>query len=143
MLMLARTFTIVLGCVGLFLAVACSVTPVQAQMMELCGLVANPPEFDHEAVQVRALVLSDGMHSTVLIDNACPGKGVVLWVPQEASTRPGVVELMDAIYHTGSIGTLGKQITVTVSGEFLSLPESIPSRKLIVESVSDVTVKKD
>lgn len=130
-----------LGCCIAILGIAsCSAAAVKPRATDLCTLVSRPAEFDHQVVQVRATVQSDGIEHTGLIDDACQGKGVALSISNESAARPDVKQLVDAIFHQGRMGTIGKHITATVSGTFLSRPGNRPSRELILESVSNLKV---
>lgn len=108
----------------------------------VCMLIAAPTTFDQKLVRVRARVVSDGIHSTGLIDEGCSSKGVAFVVPTESSNDPGVEKVMHAIYGQLPFGVSAskKRIMATVKGTFVWRPNEMPERQIIVESVSNVEV---
>ena len=49
----------------------------------VCDLVKRSTHFDKANVRVRAIIMSDLIEHTALVDNECPGKGISLWIPHE------------------------------------------------------------
>jgi hypothetical protein len=49
----------------------------------VCGLVEQPKRFANSNVRVKAVVESDLIEHIMLVDTACPAKGVSLWIPHE------------------------------------------------------------
>lgn len=140
--MRARLAMAWIGCAALLLGVSCSAISSKPKATNLCAIAAHPGDFDHKAVQVHAVIESDGIEHTGLIDESCSSKGMALSIPDKVANHPDVKRLIDAIFRDGQVGTIGKRITATVSGTFLSRPDGRPSRELVLESVSDLKVSR-
>jgi len=107
----------------------------------ICQLVKHPQEFNKKVVRVRALVESDGIEHTVLLDESCESQGVVPWVSRENSEHSDIEKLHDAIFRRGRPGTTGKRITGVFTGTFSWHRRKIPSRVLALKSVADLHVQ--
>lgn len=112
---------------------------------DLCSLIAHPKQFNKKRVRVNARVESAVIEGgTWLEDASCKPRGVELLVPDTIRTHPeehpDFKALDDAIRLQGNIGTVGKKITATFTGEFTSHSKS-PKRVLTLEKVENLNVK--
>lgn len=130
---------------GMFLACALAGTQDQKPTQtELCTLIAHPKLFDKKRVKVNARVESAVIEGgTWLEDASCKPHGVELSVPDSIRTHPedhpDFKALDDAIRLQGNIGTIGKKITATFTGEF-SLHSKAPKWVLTLEKVENLNV---
>jgi|SRR5690242_6467645 len=62
----------------------------------VCGLAATPKAFIGNVVRVEAVVKSDLIHHTMLVDDAC-SKGVSLWIPHDLDDNKTVMALRQAL----------------------------------------------
>src|SRR5262245_10250010 len=69
----------------------------------VCGLLANPRQFDRSTVKLPADVLSDGRHLTLLVDNMCQPGGISIGFGSEKDPED-VAGLFRALF-TGIPGT--------------------------------------
>jgi len=112
----------------------------------LCALVAHPEQFNKKRVRVHAQVESAVIEGgTWLEDPSCKEDGgVELFVPDpirnHPAEHPDFKALDDAIRLQGNIGTVGKKITATFTGEFTSHSKR-PKRVLTLEKVENLDVK--
>jgi hypothetical protein len=109
----------------------------------VCEIVNHPKMFSKKWVRVKALVLSDGIHTTVLVDESCKSHGISMSLSEEVQRRPDVNALQAAIYQRGRPGTVGKRILASFRGRVVTHPNEIPSLILEVESVGDLQVEVD
>jgi hypothetical protein len=98
----------------------------------LCSLAAHPKMFNNKRVRASAAVQSSVIEGgTWLIDTSCAGEAVELSIPDQIRNypeqHPGFKALDDAIRRRGNIGTVGKKITATFTGKFVS--RSTPPKK--------------
>lgn len=80
----------------------------------ICVVAAAPQQYANRTIRTRAAVLSDGIEYIVLVDEHCPGTGVVP-VFSATDVASGGAALSAAIY-TGRPGTTDKKITATFIG---------------------------
>lgn len=109
----------------------------------ICELVKYPSRFTDKLVSVRALVESDGIEHTVLLDESCKSHGVVAWIPEESSKHSEMAKLHDAIFRRWHPGTTGRRITGVFTGTYLSHRKKIPSHILILRSVDDLEIQTE
>ncbi|HEY1936785.1 MAG TPA: hypothetical protein VGJ33_02505 [Candidatus Angelobacter sp.] len=112
---------------------------------DLCSLIAHPKQFNKKRVRINARVESAVIEGgTWLEDAACKPHGVELSVPDSIRTHPeehpDFKALDDAIRLQGNIGTVGKKITATFTGEFTSHSKR-PKLVLTIEKVENLDVK--
>jgi hypothetical protein len=114
---------------------------------DLCSLIANPKHFNKKRVRVNARVESVVIEGgTWLEDASCKPHGVELSVPNFIRTHPeehlDFKALDDAIRRQGNIGTVGKKITATFTGEFTSHSKR-PRLVLTLEKLENLDVKTE
>jgi hypothetical protein len=112
---------------------------------DLCTLIAHPKQFSKKRVRVNARVESAVIEGgTWLEDASCEPHGVELLVPDyirnHPEGHPDFKALDDAIRHQGNLGTVGKKITATFTGEFTSHRKR-PKRVLTLEKIENLDVK--
>lgn len=107
---------------------------------DICALTAHPKYFANKTVRVRARVVSS-VEGTALFADSCEPRGVALWVPKDARENHDQKALDDAIFRKGYVGTVGKKITATFTGQFLWRPRKHPRRVLMAEKVEDLRVE--
>jgi predicted secreted protein len=110
----------------------------------LCSLAAHPKMFNNKRVRTSAAVQSSVIEGgTWLIDTSCAGEAVELSIPDQIRNNPeqhqGFKALDDAIRRRGNIGTVGKKITATFIGKFISRSKA-PKRTLVLEKVENLRV---
>jgi hypothetical protein len=76
----------------------------------------------------------------MLSDPTCPHDPVVLRIENRVAKQPDVSPLWKAIYRDGSIGTVGKKITATVTGRFHSTLDW-PNGEIVVGHVRHLRVR--
>jgi hypothetical protein len=114
--------------------------------VHLCTLITHPKQFNKKRVRVRAQVESAVIEGgTWLEDASCKeGGGVEVFVPDpirdHPAEHPDLKALDDAIRLQGNIGTVGKKITATFTGEF-TYHSKRPKRILTLEKVENLDVK--
>src|SRR5882762_1263082 len=130
-----------------FFLVSCVALGQEDKPMEtdLCSLVARPKQFNKKRVRVNARVESAVIEGgTWLEDASCKPHAVELSVPNSIRTHPeehpDFKALDDAIRLLGNLGTVGKKITATFTGEFTSHSKR-PRLVLTLEKVEDLDVK--
>lgn len=112
----------------------------------ICELAKNPDRYATKKVRVRAFILSDLRHTTVLVDHKCEDVGVSLasgdWegrpiklvkdknYEQLESLHPKLLELRDK----------GQYVYATFEGLFEWSPNNRPLRELVLQQVSDLWV---
>ena len=109
----------------------------------ICDLVKYPSRFSGKLVRVRALVKSDGIEHTVLVDDSCKSQGVAPSVPKENSGHPDMEQLHHAIFRVGRPGTAGKRITGIFVGTYSWHRKKVPSRVLTLRNVQHLRVELD
>lgn len=107
---------------------------------DICDLAAHPKDFENRTVRVRARVVSS-VEGAALFANSCESHGVALWVPKDARENPDQRALDNAVFRQGYVGTVGKRITATFTGQFLWRPWKHPRRVLMAQKVDDLRVE--
>jgi len=85
----------------------------------VCDLVKRSTHFDKANVRVRAIIMSDLIEHTALVDNECPGKGISLWIPHELDDSADVRALRSELRSQWAIPPSGKQVSAGFDGIFL------------------------
>lgn len=103
--------------------VASSVHAASAIAASVCDIAKDAKSFDGVLVDVSGLIGSDGMHTVVVLDSACPGVGIALRNPDNRPATANEKRLWDAIFDSGRAGTglpghTWKKITATILGTF-------------------------
>jgi hypothetical protein len=117
-----------------------SVVHDEVMRVTICELTANPKRFDGAYITVLALVESDGLEHTTLIDESCPEKGVAPYVAEAVRESEDMKALQAAMFR-GRSGTIDKRISASFKGVFHWYPRRIPSRVMSLESVTDLHVE--
>ena len=118
---------------------ACSIardTPAEASV---CQLLADPSFYVGKLIVLRAVVESDGLHLTLLTDEACSGAGIGLVVDDDIADGEAAVAMSRAIA-TQRFGAPSKQIKGTFTGIFRLRPGKVPSRVLLTRAISNVQI---
>jgi hypothetical protein len=141
--MTARTLLLVLLCAGCATPGALlsnsKSSSTAAQFVGLCDVVAIPDYYHQRTIGLKARVNSDGREYTMLVDDRCEGVGIALIVRAAARGDAGVKRFYEVLYRSGEPGTVEKEVSASFIGVFLSTPDRVPSRSLVVETVNDVT----
>ena len=85
----------------------------------VCDLVKHPSHFDKANVRVKAIVMSDLIEHTMLVDNGCPGTAVSLWIPHELDDSTDVRALRSELCGQWAIPPSNAQINAVFEGTFL------------------------
>ena len=89
---------------------------------------------------MQGRVLSDGIEHTVLVDDACPDRGIAFWIPNSSIENGDVAELFDAIYRRGYAGTRGKVIRGRFAGTYSWDKKRTPQYLLKLARVEDLHI---
>lgn len=84
----------------------------------VCQLVQTPKEFKGRVVRVWAIVESDLIEHTMLIDGSCGSAGIFLWIPHEADNKADFRELRQSLKDRWKPGVAKTRITATFTGTF-------------------------
>src|SRR6266853_3163596 len=63
----------------------------------VCELVKQQNRFANTNVRIRAVVMSDLIEHTMLVDGACPARGISLWIPHELDDSANVQRLREEL----------------------------------------------
>jgi len=85
----------------------------------VCDLAKRSNHFDKATVRVRAIVMSDLIEHTMLIDNECPANGISLWIPHELDDSADVRTLRSELRRQWAIPPSNKKISAAFEGAFL------------------------
>jgi hypothetical protein len=85
----------------------------------VCDLVKHSTRFDKTNVRVRAIVMSDLIEHTMLVDNECPARGISLWIPHELDDSTDVRALRSELRSQWAIPPSNTQIGAVFDGIFL------------------------
>lgn len=80
------------------------------RVVSVCQILQNPSWYTRRDVAIHARVLSDGEHSTLLIDDHCPKTGIPIGT-SDGEEDESVAQLGRYILKVGKPGTQGKLIT--------------------------------
>lgn len=87
--------------------------------MDVCQAKRLGSRMVGERVSFQGRILSDGMHSTLVLPDKCPDVGYPM-VPDEADGSPASV-IRRSVMVVGAPGTTDKQITVDVDASIVML----------------------
>ena len=110
-----------------------SVPPTSA----ICSIAQNPEKFDNKVVTVKARVLSDGVHGSVIYDDSCGEFGIHLSMLPDSK---GVDEFVAALNWCHR-STRGKLVSGTFTGVFHFKPGSPPGHSISVQRIDDLVLK--
>lgn len=85
----------------------------------VCDLVKRSTHFDKVNVRVRAIVMSDLIEHTILVDNECPARGISLWIPHELDDSTNVRALRSELRSQWAIPPSNTQVSAVFDGTFL------------------------
>jgi hypothetical protein len=97
----------------------------------VCDLVKRSNHFNKANVRVRAVVMSDLIEHTMLVDNECPARGISLWIPHELDDSTDVRALRSELRSQWAIPPSNTQVSAVFDGTFLR-----EHRKLYLKVVS-------
>lgn len=142
------TLFIVTGSVSSSLMTGLAENGARVATTTICGLAKNSPEYSKRLVRVRAFVLTDLIHSTILVDSTCNNVGVSL-ESEEFEDRPiGLVkdknyeELEELRPKISVLTQRGQRVYGTFEGlfEWHSDRPHGPIRTLVFRQVSNLHV---
>ena len=85
----------------------------------ICGAKARPAKSIGTHVSFRGKILSDGMHSTLVVPDRCQGEGYAMFADGGGDDPSSVVR--HAVMQIGTPGTTDKEITVDVDAVIVML----------------------
>lgn len=104
----------------------------------VCALAESPKRFDGHTVRLHAYYENDGRGHAVLMERGCLSVAMTVEIPDG---RPGAAELKQAV-NQGWVGTIDKTIMATFVGVFQFHPDAYPARKLVVNEVREIDVRR-
>jgi len=107
------------------------------RVFTVCTIASQPEKFESQSVTVRARVLSDGMHGTILYDESCEDFGLHLFVNDDAKGREGLETALTWCHSS----TRGKFIEGTFTGMVHFEPATPPQHRITVQRIEDLTVR--
>ena len=84
-----------------------------------CELVKHPNRFANTNVRIRAVVMSDLIEHTMLVDGACPASGISLWIPHELDDSANVQRLREELRRQWTEPSNESQVRAVFTGTFL------------------------
>jgi hypothetical protein len=108
----------------------------------LCQVIQQPGAFACKRIQLRASVLADCMHGTVLVDRGCD-RGIALWAAEGFEDHADITGLESALCDPGPAGTIDRdrKIVATFTGRFLWRSDlQRGSRALEAEHIEHMTI---
>jgi hypothetical protein len=108
------------------------------QIVSVCQVLNHPSRYTYQDISLDARVLSDGQHSTLLIDEQCPKTGIPIGAT-EGNEDPSVTKLGQYILNVGKPGTQGKLITGRFIGR-LRLPKDRRHMNFDLKSIRNLTM---
>jgi hypothetical protein len=107
---------------------------------QLRTLVTHPDQFHRKRVRLRAQMVSS-THGAALLDSACGPQGIVLRIAEEARDNADFKALDDAL-RQGTLGTAGKRVVGTFTGQFLWHPGSTSGKRILAaDKLGNLEVK--
>ncbi len=85
----------------------------------VCELVEEPKRFANVDVRVKAMVESDLIHHTMLVDTAYPTRSISLWIPHELDDSENVQKLRSELGRQWTERSYETQVTALFTGTFL------------------------
>jgi len=84
----------------------------------LCELVNHPSRFANTDVRIRAVVMSDLIEHTMLVDGGCL-RGIALWIPHELDDSANVQRLREELPRQWTEPSNETQVRAVFTGTFL------------------------
>lgn len=103
----------------------------------ICSIAQIPEKFDNKIVTVKARVLSDGVHGSVIYDDSCGEFGIHLSILPDSK---GVGEFVAALNWCHR-STRGKLLFGTFTGVFHFKPGSPPGHSISVQRIDELVLK--
>ena len=95
----------------------------------VCDLVKRSIHFDKADVRVRAIVMSDLIEHTMLVDDECPARGISLWIPHELDDSTDVRALLSELRSQWALATdlearkkIAQQIQIAATEDVIYIP---------------------
>lgn len=117
----------------------CTVNRVPPVRTTVCTVASEPHVYNKKVIEVRAFVVSDGHHLTLLKDAACNGVGIALVINDDAWDSEGSRTIRRALA-SQRFGAPSKHISGTFTGVFKLNPGEVPLRALLTRAITDVQV---
>jgi len=103
----------------------------------MCTIAKNPKKFEGQAVTVKAIVISDGVHGTTIYDESCASFGLHLFVSDGAKGTTA----LDTALNWCHKSTRGKFIEGTFTG-IIQLKDGTPfQRQITVQRIENLSAK--
>jgi hypothetical protein len=118
---------------------ACTVNRVTPVPTTVCSVVSEPYVYSRKVIEVRAFVVSDGRHLTLLKDASCNDVGIALVINDDIWDSEGSVAIRRALA-SQSFGAPSKQISGTFTGVFRLRPGEVPLRVLQTRAITNVQI---
>jgi hypothetical protein len=106
----------------LLLLIACTCSRAN-QAGDVCGAKNSPSKFAGHDVIIRGKIVSDGMHTTIVVPDKCPNEGYPFVLGKKDGDAAAIVR--QAIMRIGSPGTVDKDITVEVDASVTLLETGV------------------
>lgn len=105
----------------------------------LCAVVKSPWSFDGKRVRLAAEFVSDGMHTSLLVDDRCQ-LGITPY-DSDQGQKQSELDALDRALEQGMAGTSDKTITAVFIGVFAYQPKTVKEpRVLYIQRVMDLKV---
>jgi hypothetical protein len=85
----------------------------------ICGAKHSPKKFVGEILVIRGKIVSDGMHTTVVVPDQCSDEGYAIVSAEKGDDVATIIR--QAIMRVGAPGTADKDISVEVDATVTSL----------------------
>jgi hypothetical protein len=121
---------------------ACTVNRVAPLPTTVCSVVSEPHVYSRKVIEVRAFVVSDGRHLTLLKDASCKDIGIALVINDDVWDSEGSVAIRRALA-SQRFGAPSKQISGTFTGVFRLHPGEVPLRVLQTRAIKNVQIIDD
>ena len=107
----------------------------------VCELVKRSKHFDKANVRVRAIIESDLIEHTDIVDNECPARGISLWIPHELDDSADVRALRSELRKQWAIPASNTKISAVFEGRFLREHRKLYFKVFSIDHI-DVTLNK-
>jgi hypothetical protein len=110
----------VVGSAILLTGLLTSISACAKDVGDICAAKMRSPHSIGASVSFKGKILSDGMHSTLVIPDRCPGEGYAMSAGDADDDPASIVR--HAVMQIGAPGTTDKEIVVDVDAIVVSLP---------------------
>ena len=111
-------FLVALASVATFGANGGAARPAMLET-NVCELVKHSHHFDKANVRVRAIVMSDLIEHTDLVDKDCAAKAISMWIPHEIDDSTDVRALRSELRRQWAIPPSNTEVSAVFEGTFL------------------------